>query len=107
MAELNLVMAWILALMPGLAAAAFVASFITTIVEMLVFTALGLWMRQYNVPLWGGPDDPLPILGPVYNTGSYAAPGQGQVPYGYGYTDYGQAAHGNVGDTYGTGNRGY
>lgn len=27
--------------------------------------ALGLWMRQFNLPAWGGPSDPLPAAGPL------------------------------------------
>lgn len=39
--------------------------------------ALGLWMRQFNLPAWGGPSDPLPQSTPV--TPSAQQPAQGAV----------------------------
>lgn len=49
------------------------------------YTALGLWMRQFNVPAWGASEDPMPTLGGLpgggqsypqggYAQGGYAAP---------------------------------
>jgi len=46
-----------------LTAAIFVlaVSFVANAVRMLVYTATGLWMRQFNVPNWGRSADPLPV----------------------------------------------
>lgn len=33
---------------------------ISVILLMLLYTALGLWMRQFDVPAWGREEDPLP-----------------------------------------------
>ena len=107
---LRLIATWLVSMVPGMLIAAFIVSFITNILEMIVFTAIGLWMRQYNVPAWGGPSDPLPGTAPAYaqytppqqpQYGAYVDPSAAQqVPYGYGDTDYGQTTHGGVGQTF-------
>ncbi len=38
----------------------YVISFVANAVRMLVVNALGLWMRQFDVPNWGRSEDPLP-----------------------------------------------
>ena len=40
--------------------AGFILSFVSTIFTLLQYNAVGLWMRKFNVPAWGNPDDPLP-----------------------------------------------
>ena len=85
-------------MMPPMTAGFSIASFFTTAIGLLEYIALGLWIRQYNVPAWGGNDDPLPArvqASPYAQSTQYNAPGQ--VPYGYGYTDYGQQAPGSAG----------
>lgn len=101
---------WIASLIPTILTVCFILSFFANILEMIVMTALGLWMRQFNVPAWGSNDDPLPGQIPpanqYYAPSAYAQPpytqqaptGQ-QVPYAYGDTDYGQNTHGGVGET--------
>ena len=37
-----------------------VGNIMTVILYMVVATAVGLWMRQFNVPAWGRDEDPLP-----------------------------------------------
>ena len=39
----------------------FVAALATVFVEMLVIRAMGYWTMQFDVPRWGGQDDPLPF----------------------------------------------
>ena len=41
-----------------------VVSVITIVMSMLGYTALGLWLRQFNVAAWGGEKDPLPAAAP-------------------------------------------
>lgn len=41
-----------------------VVSVIAIVTSMLGYTALGLWLRQFNVAAWGGEKDPLPAAGP-------------------------------------------
>ena len=69
-------------------------------------------MRQFNVPLWGDNDAPLPGDAPAYSQeyyppqypqqtydpNAYQAPSQ--TPYAYGNTDYGTQTHGEVGQSY-------
>lgn len=57
-------------------------SFVSTILTLVVLNALGLWLRQFNVPNWGLSEDPLPPsldpAPPVY-TGP-AVPFEEQLP---------------------------
>ena len=63
---------------PILAVFAVLALVVFVIFQLLTSNAVGLWMLQFNVPAWGGPDDPMPAkLAPV--NAAYtatAAPGQ-------------------------------
>lgn len=83
-----------------------VASLVWITLEIVVFNAVGLWMRQFNVPAWGGSDDPLPASLPAYAPAQHAPYNPyaadtppGQVPYAYGDTDYGLQTQGGVGQT--------
>ena len=40
----------------------YVLSFVVNATHMLVVNALGLWMRQFDVPNWGRSEDPLPTV---------------------------------------------
>lgn len=89
----------------------FITSFFAIMLETIIFIALGLWMRQFNVPAWGGSDDPLPAGLPAYVPvptqyvpyDPYAAnTPPNQVPYAYGDTDYGLQTHGGVGQAQAT-----
>lgn len=97
------------ALLPAISLAGFATSLFAIALEIVVFNALGLWMRQFDVPAWGGSDDPLPASLPAYAPAPYAPYNPynpyaantppGQVPYAYGDTDYGLQTHGGVGQT--------
>ncbi len=56
----QMIMSLISALGPVIAVLALIDSFINVIVTMLTYTAVGLWMRQFDVPAWGADEDPLP-----------------------------------------------
>lgn len=45
---------------PALIVAGFVTNILAVIVNCLVYTAVALWMRQFDVPNWGRNEDPLP-----------------------------------------------
>lgn len=45
---------------PTLVILAFVGSLFAVVVLMVCVTAVGLWMRQFNVAAWGRDEDPLP-----------------------------------------------
>lgn len=89
-------MAWLVALVPGLLIVTAIARMFANVLELIVYNALGLWMRQFNVPAWGGSDDPLPVGATQYTYYAQNA----QTPYAYGDTDYGQQSHGEVGQTF-------
>ncbi len=38
----------------------FATNFLSTFTDMILITAVGLWMRQFDVPAWGASGDPLP-----------------------------------------------
>jgi len=40
----------------------FVVLLLSTITSLLALCATGLWMRQFDVRSWGGPEDPLPAM---------------------------------------------
>lgn len=66
---------------PALVVMAVVVGIISVVMMLLGYTAIGLWMRQFNVPAWGREEDPLPgsvpPAGPAYGAGGpYAAPRQ-------------------------------
>lgn len=45
---------------PALIVVGFVTNILAVIVNCLVYTAVALWMRQFDVPNWGRNEDPLP-----------------------------------------------
>ena len=61
---------------PFLIVVSVVSGIISIIMMLLSYTAVGLWMRQFNVPAWGRDEDPLPV------TGQSAAPGEKDGPAG-------------------------
>lgn len=73
----------------------YVGSVFMAAINLLTMSSVGLWLRQFNVPAWGGPDDPLPPAQPVlpsagmggYAGGYQASPQAGYMPtsqQGYG-----------------------
>lgn len=61
---------------PFLIVVSVVSGIISIIMMLLGYTAVGLWMRQFNVPTWGRDEDPLPV------TTQSAAPGEKDGPAG-------------------------
>ncbi len=60
----------------------FVLSIMYIILRMVVFNAVGLWLRQFNVAQWGRSEDPLPETNPspaAAANAAYQAPAQ-QAP---------------------------
>ena len=45
---------------PLLAVVGFAMRLLSVVFELLSCTAAGLWLRQFNVPGWGSPSDPVP-----------------------------------------------
>ena len=45
---------------PALVILVLVSGFFAVIIELLLFTAVGLWLRQFDVEHWGRDEDPLP-----------------------------------------------
>ena len=39
---------------------AYIEGLISTTFDLIIFNALGLWIRQFDVPAWGGPAEPVP-----------------------------------------------
>ena len=68
--------------------------------SLILYTELGLWMREFDVPLWGTMDEPLPPSAPALPNvsapyGAYAQGGRpsgAQQGYQYGNGAQGQAA---------------
>lgn len=56
----QLVFSVLSALGPAAVVLIVVGNIMTVILYMVVATAVGLWMRQFNVPAWGRDEDPLP-----------------------------------------------
>lgn len=56
----NTIFAILGSLGPSLLVAAVISTFAASMVSLLGYTALALWMRQFNVPAWGRDEDPLP-----------------------------------------------
>lgn len=46
--------------MPIAAIAGYLSSVVNAATSLLSYNAVGLWMRQFDVAHWGGPNDPLP-----------------------------------------------
>ena len=61
---------------PFLIVVSVVSGIISIIMMLLGYTAVGLWMRQFNVPACGRDEDPLPV------TTQSAAPGEKDGPAG-------------------------
>ncbi|MEY8437699.1 DUF4013 domain-containing protein [Atopobiaceae bacterium 24-176] len=51
--------AWI----PLIVLISYLLIFVELVFSMLAITACALWIRQFNVPAWGGPGDPVPVVG--------------------------------------------
>lgn len=66
-------------LFPACMVFGYVISLLSNLVRMIVLNAVGLWMRQYNVPTWGRSEDPLPEQGP-WTQATYAQPQEPQYP---------------------------
>ncbi len=45
---------------PLVVVCAYLESLIGATFDLLIFNSVALWMRQFNVPAWGGPADPVP-----------------------------------------------
>ena len=69
---------------PAIVVAVVISGVVSVIMMMLGYTAVALWMRQFNVPAWGREEDPLPpstpATGAAYGAYAYGAPPQ--QPYG-------------------------
>ncbi len=60
-------------------AIAYVGSIIGVTFDLLIYNATALWMRQFNVPAWGGPSDPVPASipsAPLGGPDAWAGPAQ-------------------------------
>ena len=74
-----------------------IGSFCSTLINLILMGAIGLWMRQFNVPAWGRSDDPLPQPLPETVVYNQTVPNQ---PYAYGYGAQQQAYDQNYGYGY-------
>lgn len=108
---INLFLEWFEALMTPIIISSLIAAFPNALLSLLSYVAVGLWTRQYNVPAWGNSDDPLPGTAPAYQQYQYPSqapqaqqpyqqPPAGQVPYGYGDTDYSTQTHSEADQIY-------
>ena len=70
---LQLVASLLASLGPALVVLLLVDFFLATVLSLLGHTAVGLWMRQFDVPSWGRDEDPLPT--PVTDPRDRAAAG--------------------------------
>ena len=61
---------------PFLIVVAVASGIISVVMLLLGYTAVGLWMRQFDVPAWGRDEDPLPTAAPK------DAPGEKDDPFG-------------------------
>ena len=50
---------------PAIVVAVVISGVVSVIMMMLGYTAVALWMRQFNVPAWGREEDPLPGTAPA------------------------------------------
>lgn len=48
------------AMLPWIIIIVYVVSVVAVAAELLLANSIGLWMAQFDVPSWGGPNDPLP-----------------------------------------------
>lgn len=54
--------------------------FVDLVFSMLAVTACALWIRQFNVPAWGGPGDPVPVVGDPVPPDSPVNPAPASAP---------------------------
>ena len=67
--------------MPIAAIAGYLSSVVNAATSLLSYNAVGLWMRQFDVAHWGGPNDPLPQPAPLpTSTVPPTTPGAGGYP---------------------------
>lgn len=59
----------------------YVIAFVSVWIELLVARALGYWTRQFNVPAWGGQDEPMPFEVAQAAQAAQAAQYAAQVQY--------------------------
>ena len=85
---------------PAFVVFSLIGSFLSTLLNMVIMGAVGLWMRQFNVPAWGRSDDPLPAPMPETFVGYQAAPNPGYAYQGYTYAPQQEAPQ--QGYAYGT-----
>lgn len=72
----------------------YASSVVSAAVGLLTTNSVALWFRQFNVPAWGGPDEPLPPTRPVLPpSGGFAASGSQQGWYQQPATQYPQGAY--------------
>lgn len=57
---LNIIFSFLSAIGPALVVLYLISCFFGIVLSMLGFTAIGLWMRQFDVSAWGREEDPLP-----------------------------------------------
>ena len=89
--------------MPALCVSMFFMNIIASMTSLLTNTAVGLWLRQFDVQNWGDSADPLPSQTPgsaqgyaasPYGSAAYPAPGADSAPaqsqYGASATPYTQ-----------------
>ncbi|QOY60666.1 DUF4013 domain-containing protein [Thermophilibacter immobilis] len=84
---IELVTTFLSSMGPAILVMALLENFAGVLLSLLSYTAVGLWMRQFNVPLWGRDEDPLPpfLMDPREQQGSYQQPPQpGYQPAGPG-----------------------
>lgn len=74
-AALNQIMAALGGLIPAFVLFGYVMSVLTVSAQLLEINSVGLWMSQFNVPAWGGPNDPLPETISLPEPTSPVAPG--------------------------------
>ena len=68
------------ALGPALVVIVLVCGFIGVVVMLLGHTAVGLWMRQFDVPSWGRDEDPLPTPVSTPDAGAEPVPAPQELP---------------------------
>ena len=62
MLAVRMVLDVLAALGPGLLVMVLVCAFVGSVTWLLAFSAMGLWMRQFDVASWGREEDPVPGL---------------------------------------------
>lgn len=79
---LQLLLSLVASMGPALLALLLVDGFVGVVFTLLCYTAVGLWMRQFDVPSWGRDEDPLPpfVSDPRDAAPSASAAGSWQAP---------------------------